>query len=49
MVQGNKDKGINMKAIFEIYSHISAVIVTLEIIVMGVVVRKAWKYTEEEA
>lgn len=37
-----------MTEILEIYSHISAVIVTLEIIVMGVVVRKAWKYTEGE-
>lgn len=37
-----------MTNFIEIYSHISAVIVTLEIIVMGVVVRKAWKYTEEE-
>lgn len=37
-----------MKEIFEIYSHISAVIVTLEIIMMGAVVRKAWKYTEGE-
>jgi len=37
-----------MAHIFEIYSHISAVIVTLEIIVMGIVVKKAWKYTEGE-
>ena len=35
-----------MTNFIEIYSHISAVIVTLEIIVMGVMVRKAWKYTE---
>jgi predicted transporter len=37
-----------MTEILEIYSHISAVIVTIELIVMGIVVRKAWKYTEEE-
>ena len=37
-----------MKAIFEIYSTISAVIVTIELIVMGVMVRKAWKYAEEK-
>jgi len=35
-----------MTEILEIYSHISAVIVTIELIVMGVVVRKTWKYTE---
>ena len=37
-----------MTNFIEIYSRISAVIVTLEIIVMGIVVKKAWKYTEEE-
>ena len=37
-----------MTEILEIYSHISTVIVTIELIVMGIVVRKAWKYTEEE-
>ena len=37
-----------MTNFIEIYSHISAVIVTLEIIVMGIVVRKAWKWKEEE-
>ena len=37
-----------MTNFIEIYSHISAVIVTLEIIVMGVVVGKIWKYTEGE-
>ena len=37
-----------MTEILEIYSHISAVVVTIELIVMGAVVRKAWKYTEEE-
>jgi len=37
-----------MANFIEIYSHISAVIVTIELIVMGIVVRKAWKYTEEE-
>jgi len=38
-----------MTEILEIYSHISAVIVTIELIVMGIVARKAWKYTEEES
>lgn len=37
-----------MREILEVYSHISAVIVTIELIVMGVVVWKAWKYTEGE-
>ena len=37
-----------MSTFIEIYSHISAVIVTAEIIVMGAVVWKAWKYTEED-
>jgi predicted transporter len=37
-----------MANFIEIYSHISTVIVTIELIVMGIVVRKAWKYTEEE-
>lgn len=35
-----------MNTFIEIYSAISAVIVTIEIIVMGAVVWKAWKYTE---
>lgn len=35
-----------MTTFIEIYSHISAVIVTIELIVMGIVVKKAWKYTE---
>ena len=37
-----------MTTFFEIYSHISAMIVTLELIVMGIVIKKAWKYTEGE-
>jgi len=37
-----------MTTFIEIYSHISAVIVTIELIVMGIVVKKAWKYTEGE-
>jgi hypothetical protein len=37
-----------MHTIFEIYSHISAVIVTLEIIVMGAVAWKAWKWEEKD-
>ena len=37
-----------MNNFIEIYSHISAVIVTLELIVMGAVVWKAWKWKEED-
>lgn len=37
-----------MKEIYEIYSAISAVIVTLEIIIMAGFVREAWKQREEE-
>lgn len=38
-----------MKEIYEIYSAISAVIVTLEIIIMAAFVREAWKYRKEES
>lgn len=38
-----------MKEIYEIYSAISAVIVTLEIIIMAGFVREAWKYREDKA
>ena len=38
-----------MNNFIEIYSHISAVIVTLELIVMGAVVWKAWKWKEGES
>ena len=38
-----------MTTFLSIYSHISAVIVTLELIVMGIVVRKAWKWKEGES
>jgi hypothetical protein len=37
-----------MREILEVYSHISAVIVTLEIIVMGAVAWKAWKWEEKD-
>lgn len=37
-----------MREILEVYSHISAVIVTLEIIVMRAVVWKAWKWEEKD-
>lgn len=37
-----------MTNFIEIYSHISAVIVTIELIVMGAVVWKAWKWEEKD-
>lgn len=37
-----------MTNFIEIYSHISAVIVTLELIVMGAVAWKAWKWEEKD-